>query len=226
MLHVLLESSPKRARQRGGAVSSLLGHIALIGLAVAATTPKEKTHAPPDPVVRFVVPRREPAPVHRTPVRQPSALENPAIRQIVAPQIIPAELPPIEPMISRLPTATEYFGPVSPAIGIAPDSVGGRSAIYESHLVEKAAIPHPGNSSPRYPETLRSLRIEGDVVMRFIVDTLGHAEPASLAVLSASHPAFAQAVREALLRSRYFPALIGARPVRQLVEQRFSFAIR
>jgi TonB family protein len=105
-------------------------------------------------------------------------------------------------------------------------TVSAHSGIYSADVVEKAAEPQPGNAPPRYPESLRSLRIEGEVVMRFIVDTLGVAERGSVIVLSASHPAFAQSVKDAIQRSRYFPALIGNRPVRQLVEQRFMFALR
>jgi protein TonB len=76
-----------------------------------------------------------------------------------------------------------------------------------------------------YPAALRSAQIEGEVVARFVVDTTGRAEPASISFPAATHPQFADAVRLTLLRSRYFAAMIGGRSVRQLVEQRFAFTL-
>jgi hypothetical protein len=48
----------------------------------------------------------------------------------------------------------------------------------------------------------------------------------SITFSAATHPLFAEAVRQALLRSRHLPATLGDRPVRQLVEQRFAFTLR
>jgi protein TonB len=93
-------------------------------------------------------------------------------------------------------------------------------------MVEKAAMPQPGNPAPVYPAALRAAQLEGDVVARFVVDTSGRAEPGSIAFPRVSHPAFAEAVRHALLQSRYVPAEVAGHSVRQLVEQRFLFALR
>jgi protein TonB len=82
-----------------------------------------------------------------------------------------------------------------------------------------------GNPTPLYPTALRSAQLEGTVVARFVVDTSGRAEPASVSFREASHPLFADAVRQALLRSRYLPAMLNGRKVRQLVEQRFAFSL-
>jgi hypothetical protein len=40
-----------------------------------------------------------------------------------------------------------------------------------------------------------------------------------------AHPLFVASIRRALHRSRYDPAMIGGRPVAQLVEQQFMFRI-
>ena len=72
---------------------------------------------------------------------------------------------------------------------------------------------------------LRSASIEGEVLVRFVVDNQGRVEAASIRILETTHSAFADAVRRWLLRSRYAPAEVAGRPVRQLVEQRVSFAL-
>jgi TonB family protein len=68
--------------------------------------------------------------------------------------------------------------------------------------------------------------VSGRVVVLFVVDTLGTVEPGSLRVLSSTHAAFEAAAREAVLKSRFQPARIRGRPVRQLVQQPLSFHVR
>jgi protein TonB len=97
--------------------------------------------------------------------------------------------------------------------------------VYTPTLVDKAAAPQPDNPAPVYPASLRSAQIEGTVLAMFVVDTLGRAEPATIRLTETTHPQFAEAVRQSLLRSRYLPAMVRGRPVRQLVEQRFAFTL-
>jgi protein TonB len=85
--------------------------------------------------------------------------------------------------------------------------------------------PRPGNPAPAYPASLRSAQVEGSVLARFIVDTTGRVEAASINFPEATHALFADAVRQSLLRSRYLPAVLGEHAVRQLVEQRFAFTL-
>ena len=80
--------------------------------------------------------------------------------------------------------------------------------------------------TPTYPEELRQAHIEGSVLMQFVVDTTGFADPSTLSLLKSSHPLFALYARSAVLLSKYHPAMIGKYPVRQLVQQPFAFAIR
>jgi TonB family protein len=78
----------------------------------------------------------------------------------------------------------------------------------------------------RYPEDLRAQNLEGDVLIQFVVDTLGHPIPATIRVLRASHPGFVQAVRDAIADQRFRPATLDGRPVFQLVQQPFEFRLR
>jgi protein TonB len=129
----------------------------------------------------------------------------------------------------RLPTA-EPVVVGTPRIGLAgqppgKDSLGNRPGVYTSELVEKVVAPRPGNPVPAYPASLRAAQIEGSVVARFVVDTTGRVEAASINFPEATHLLFGEAVRQSLLRSRYLPAVVADHTVRQLVEQRFAFTL-
>jgi TonB family protein len=61
--------------------------------------------------------------------------------------------------------------------------------------------------------------------VRFVVDTLGAVDRASVQVLHATHALFESSVLEVLLRMRFVPAQVGHRNVRQLVEMPFHFRV-
>jgi hypothetical protein len=105
-----------------------------------------------------------------------------------------------------------------------PDSFEGSKVFIEPE-VEHPVARDPASDGPRYPEYLRSRGIEGWVVIRFIVDTLGHADSGSLRVVETSQGAFADAVRFALPRMKFVPAEAYGRHVPQLVMQEFRFIL-
>jgi TonB family protein len=76
---------------------------------------------------------------------------------------------------------------------------------------------------PRYPPVLAQAGIMGRVELEYVVDTLGRAEPGSLHALTSTRPEFEAAARAAVLDSRYRPARLHGRVVRQLVRQMLSF---
>ena len=78
---------------------------------------------------------------------------------------------------------------------------------------------------PRYPTALAAAGISGRVVLDYVVDTAGRAELGSLRVVTSSHPAFDEAARASVLASRYRPARLRGRVVRQLVRQALSFRL-
>jgi protein TonB len=90
--------------------------------------------------------------------------------------------------------------------------------------VERAVVVVPG-AVPRYPDALRGAGVEGRVVARFVVDTAGRVEPGSVQIVSAAHPAFAEAVRRTLPALRFRAAEAGGRRVRQLVDMPFDFVL-
>ena len=68
--------------------------------------------------------------------------------------------------------------------------------------------------------------IEGGAFVIYVVDTLGMADTTSLKVVNATHDEFAQAVRDAMPKMRFRPAILSGMKVRQLVQQNFTFKIQ
>ena len=98
--------------------------------------------------------------------------------------------------------------------------------MWSEDVVDTPAAPLPGNPPPQYPAALRATGVEGQVVARFVVDTLGRVEPSSVELPAGdSDPRFATAVRDVLPRLRFRPAAVGGHRVRQRVQQPFTFAI-
>ena len=99
------------------------------------------------------------------------------------------------------------------------------NGVYSEALVERTVWPRRGNPSPSYPDRLRSAGIDGSFFVVFVVDTTGRVEKESIAFPPNTNELFTQSVRRALLRSRYFPAEVAGRPVRQEVRQEFIFRL-
>jgi TonB family protein len=116
--------------------------------------------------------------------------------------------------------AADTAGPVRAAHhALALDSV------LTEFQVDSAVQRYPWTTAPTYPPSLLRRGIEGRVSVRFVVDTTGLADTTTFRVLEATHPAFGQAVREALPHMRFRPAIRAGVKVRQLVEQSFAFRI-
>ena len=228
MLDVLLES-----RQHGvggnrlSAAASAIAHASLIGGAVLATMPVERTprvHVPQDTVI-YIAPS-VPAPRVVTERGNGVAVEHP--------RLILQRLPRIPDIGSVTPDvdATATFDPrklwrdVGGISSTPHPSGGGDSGIYTDAAVDRIVSPMPQNGEPPYPAALRAAGIEGEVSLRFVVDTTGRAEPASIHVLASTHELFSDAVRRWIAKTRYIPAEVHGRRVRQLVEQRVGFTLR
>lgn len=96
-----------------------------------------------------------------------------------------------------------------------------RSEIEVDSAVERSAE----SAAPAYPADLLAQKVEGEVIVQFVVDTSGRVDPGSFRVIASSHYAFADAVRVALPGMKFRPAKMRERAVPQLVEQPFSFRI-
>jgi len=108
-------------------------------------------------------------------------------------------------------------GPQSPAETDEP--------VFTVIEVDEEAARVATSAAPAYPPLLLTEGVEGTVVVRYVVEANGLADSTSLEILSATRREFADAVRAAIPHMRFTPARIDERPVRQLVQQPFSFRI-
>lgn len=108
-------------------------------------------------------------------------------------------------------------GPPSPAQSDEP--------VFTFIEVDEEAARMANSAAPAYPSLMLSEGIEGTVIVRYVVEASGLADSSSLQIISATRREFADAVRAAIPHMLFTPARIDERPVRQLVEQPFSFRI-
>ncbi|NUO64865.1 MAG: hypothetical protein HOQ11_08075 [Gemmatimonadaceae bacterium] len=96
---------------------------------------------------------------------------------------------------------------------------------YFEFQVEKPVRQRSSLFKPEYPPSLIATHTEGRVLAQFVVGVDGKAEMNTFRVLESTHPDFVAAIRKALPGLTYYPAEIGGKPVRQVVQQPFTFAI-
>jgi protein TonB len=82
----------------------------------------------------------------------------------------------------------------------------------------KTAVP------PTYPEALRGARVEGQVIVQFVVDEKGQAQMSTFKVLKSNESQFSDAVKAAVSAMQFHPAQMNGKKVKQLVQQPFRFA--
>jgi protein TonB len=183
--------------------------------------------------------------VFRAPAPAPRRAEAPrpvTAPVLVAPTRISVTIPAID--LKAPPTLTDVVTPaaseairasgISSAGSVRDEGAAGGSGkglgsgsegkAFDENQVDKA-VEVSRKVDPRYPDALKSVGVQGNVVMRFIVGTDGRVEPGSIVAVSSPHKLFSDAVRSALLNTRYRPAEAGGQKVRQLVEQVFTFKL-
>jgi TonB family protein len=106
-----------------------------------------------------------------------------------------------------------------------PKKMVAPNGVYLEYQVEKPVSPVANNVAPRYPSEMRAASVEGEVLAQFIVDENGTADSASFQVARSTNDQFANAVRAAISSFRFNPALVGGRPVKQLVQMPFQFSL-
>lgn len=236
MLGQLLESRPQRTRATGAAVFSAVMHVAIIGTAIAATVaqPREEFETITHPEIVYLPPA-PPAPAPSAPAapREPAAPDAPAIptepNVVLPPLEVPVGLPPIPPVSSPIAGEPVIGTRVTGGIpgGTSDSTTSGflPTTAFGSDEVEKVARVLGTQKQPRYPEILRQQKLEGSVLASYVVGTDGRVEAESFRAIDGSHPLFEVAVKQALLATRFRPAEVGGKKVRQLIEQRFVFSL-
>jgi periplasmic protein TonB len=233
MFENLIETKPKKPKTLRSATISVIIHTVIIGGAIYGTMQaKEALEKPRQEKVDFVdMKKDEPPPPEDKPPPPPEVVVAPpppkGFQVLTAPIKIPDVLPEID--LSKKVTDEGDFTGKGVAGGIGKGVVGGTGPVgdqtYFEFQVEKQVAPAPGNAAPRYPDMLRSANVEGEVLVQFVVDTTGRVESGSLKILKTSHDLFTNSVRQALSSMRFYPAEIGGRKVKQLVQQPFNFTL-
>jgi protein TonB len=232
MLGVLLESRARVQRRTGGIALSVVTHVALIGIATAATvhgSPTKPEKAKPVYVAFNRPPEPKPAPVQRqatSPVVKLSRAPSVPAIDFVAPPIVPPSLPPINP--GGTPTTDDVV-----IVRGGSGSQTGRASLFDAGPAESSnewrgseVLMHIlASGKPRYPESLRQAGVAGSVLVQFTVDTLGHVDMQSVKVLTSTHGLFTDAVRQSLGSFRFKPAEVNGKRVPALAQMPFEFNI-
>jgi protein TonB len=235
MFNNLIESKPKKQRTTGGLIISGIFHAVLGTAAVYGTLQaKEQLEKPKAEKVEFVEMKKkeEPPPPKEVPPPPKDVVMAPpppkGFQVLTAPVKVPDVLPDID--LSKKVTDEADFSGKGVAGGVAKGVVGGTAPVsdqpYFEFQVEKQVQQVPGTGNLRYPDMLRSANVEGEVLAQFVVDTTGRFEAGSFKVLKSSHDLFTAAVRSALPNMRFYPAEVGGRKVKQLVQQPFTFSLQ
>ncbi len=245
MLHLIVTGRSQEPGQLRNASLSFAAHAGLVLAFVVArpTTPVLAPHAPggfaPIERVRFMI----------APAPQPAAESHPSAaraRRIVAPSASPKFSPPA--LALEIPTVdldtvagagdldlsskvvdTSDFKPRTLADAIGASLVNRRASavpvdgIYRADAVDRVVTPLSDNPKPVYPRSMENAGVEADFTVMFVVDSTGRVDAGTVEVPRDVHRLFADAVRYALSRSRYLPAQLAGRSVRQLVAQEFVF---
>ena len=251
MLHPFISSPATRGslpRRASGVSFSVVIHSTLIAGAVVATMPPPPEFL--DSASETARPRIEHIAFVRTMAtrdardagqsaepREPKvaagwvelAVGVPSVTSITAAEIAAAATPDVDLESETAEwVARQFSGPsATSAITDAIRRVYAAAAdgAYERDVVEKTVWPRPNNPVPRYPSALLSVGVEAHVLARFVVDSSGRVSEKSLIFPENAHRLFVDAVRRALMRSRYFPAELAGRRVAQHVIQEFVFRI-
>jgi protein TonB len=231
MFNQLIESKAKKQKMAGGTVFSIVLHTFLIAGAVYATAragvKDEKSKAEK---IQFVEMKKEPPKVPDKPPPKEVIVKPPppkGFQVLRAPVKIDIKIPEID--LSKAITNESDFSGKGVKGGTGSGIVGGTGPVtnqtYFEFQVEKPAEMLQDSPKPKYPSVLESSGIAGEVQAQFVVNSSGKADQDSFKVLKSTNELFTQAVKSVLPRMRFSPAQIGGKPVNQLVQQSFQFAV-
>lgn len=232
MFGTLIESQAERQRRPGSSMASIVIHGAIISGALAATARDTLPARPRENLLHPIIyekPAEQSPPLARPVVSENVVPVGPLLRErLVISPVVPPDIPPID----------FTAGPASPdftarPIGISttgcqegcarnPIADGDRALWTTSDIAMQLREP----VSPRYPEPLRRAGVEGNVMVRFVVDTTGRIDMSAVEILSSDHALFSASVRDALARMRFSPSMVGERKVKALAVMPFRFTLR
>lgn len=222
MLRLLLESNTRAFQFRQGALVSLVAHSLLISASVFATRdgPATAIQEKQEKVIFLIPVNRTTSPPPREESVQYVREGQKAGNQGFEDKVVDKSASQKAPVLG---SGLDEGRPKEVAEAQVPNAVF--DTVATAVDVDSAVARYADSAAPVYPPKLLELKIEGGAYVQFVVDTLGVADTTSFRVISATHPEFAQSVREALPGMRFRPAILRSKKVPQLVEQPFMFKI-
>jgi hypothetical protein len=222
MMRLWVESYSRSTPVSSSAVISLVTHAVLIAAAIASTTRPESVN--PDWIENraYYLP-----PPNRLPSQAGS---RETIKYVeLAPEGLGAGLGQngfdSDRAVVDEPSASLGDLGRDLANNIESPKLSGGDSVFTQLEVDSTVTRYPGSAAPVYPIEMLRQGLQGSVITQYVVDTTGFADSTSLKIMRATHEQFSDAVRAALPYMRFFPAKVGSKKVRQLVEQEFSFKI-
>ncbi len=226
----LIESKRRSHKSFRRTFVSIAIHVGVISLAVYATASAGEAivSSPVDTVHVLYTARTEESRAPRETARSTSRRARPdpfppPREPVPFPTTIPDHLPPIS---SSMPVIDDagLFGSATNGDSLAAGSgTPGDGEPFFVSQVEKPAVARDGNPNPKYPSILESARVEGVVLVQFVVDTLGRAGMSTFRLIDASNEVFAQALEAALPKWRFYTAETGGRKVKEIVQLPLKF---
>ena len=218
----LIESERKTEKSLGVRIFSIIVH-ALIVMALVAVTAgagqkmKEKINAED---VKFAEVKK--APEAAKPPPEVLAPPPPKGFQVLtAPVNIPDRIPDVD-LSKSLTDENDYTGKGvagGTSKGVAPPT---DQPLFEFQ-VEKPVLQKDGNPNPHYPDILQNAHVDGEVLIQFVVDTLGRAAMGTFKVLKTTNELFSQEVKRVLPYWKFYAAEAGGHKVQQYVQLPFVF---
>lgn len=230
MFENLIESKPRKVRTFKQQFMSLVLHLVVGYGAIQATkgAAEELTKVLQDTTMMFMKAPEPPPPPPEAPPPDAIVSANPpplGFQTVMPPTEIPKDIPPVN--LNERFNAADFSGKGVEG-GISTGVVGGSGPVTgETFLQEQVDDPVQlvSKVQPRYPPVLQQAGVTGYVDAQYVVDTLGHAEPASWRVMKSTNGQFEAPAREAIMKALFKPARIKGQAVRQLVQQKISFNI-
>jgi protein TonB len=246
MLHLIVTGRTLELGRWRATTFSVVLHAGLILAAVTARSslpvrsPSSVASAPVERI-RYVISERPPASSSKPTVIKAKRKTAPLVAPIGKLPALALTIPSVdldtaaamrdEDLTGKVTDSSDFkTTTLADVIGAALIKHGATAAptggVYRPEAVDRIISPYADNPKPIYPRSLESMGVEADFTVMFVVDSTGRVDEGTLEIPKSVHRLFADAVRYALLRSRYFPAQLAGHSVRQLVAQEFVFRMK
>jgi periplasmic protein TonB len=107
----------------------------------------------------------------------------------------------------------------------APSSMGNDIGVTLFDYQVEQQVKVKNSRSPVYPERLRAMNTDGEVLVQFVVDERGVPQMHTFKVIKSTDVEFSEAVRRAVNGTSFIPAEVRGQKVKQLVQQPYVFSV-